>query len=129
MKTRLASLLLLAAGLLAGPLAHALEQPAALLGAEDLKPLVGRSDVRLLDIRAPQDYAAGHVPGAVNTPYGQYRGPADNPGKLPTAKQLTQVLRRAGVTADQHVVVLHGGRNSNEFGEIGRAPSRERERS
>src|SRR5690606_25213965 len=76
MKARLASLLLLAAGLLAGPLAHALEQSAALLGAEDLKPLVGRSDVRLLDIRAPQDYAAGHVPGAVNTPYGQYRGPA-----------------------------------------------------
>lgn len=120
MKTRLASLLLLAAGLLAGPLAHALEQPAALLGAEDLKPLLGRPDVRLLDIRAPQDYAAGHVPGAVNTPYGQYRGPADNPGKLPAAEQLTQVLRRAGVTADQHVVVLHGGSNSTEFGAAAR---------
>ena len=120
MTPRLASLLLAAVCLLGGPLAFALEHPAALLSAEQLKPLVGQPNVRLLDIRAPKEFAAGHIPGAVNTPYGQYRGPADNPGKLPTAEHLTQVVQRAGIRADQHVIVIHGGSNHTEFGAAAR---------
>jgi thiosulfate/3-mercaptopyruvate sulfurtransferase len=116
---RLASLLLAAVCLFGGPLV-ALAQPAALLSAEQLKPLVGKPNVRLLDIRAPQAFAAGHIPGSVNTPYGQYRGPADNPGKLPTAEHLTQVVQRAGIRADQHVIVIHGGSNHTEFGAAAR---------
>lgn len=118
---RIASLLVAAACFLGAPLAaFALAQPAPLLSAADLKPLVGQPNVRLLDIRAPQQFAAGHIPGSVNTPYGQYRGPADNPGKLPTAEHLTQVVRRAGITPDQHVVVIHGGSNHTEFGAAAR---------
>lgn len=118
---RLASLLAAAACFLGAPLlAFALEKPAALLSADALKPLLGQPNVRLLDIRAPQEFAAGHIPGSVNTPYGQYRGPADNPGKLPTAEHLTQVVRRAGITPNQHVVVIHGGSNHTEFGAAAR---------
>ena len=117
---RLASLLVAAVCLLGGPLLAAAAQPAALLSARDLHSLIGKPNVRLLDIRAPQQFAAGHVPGAVNTPYGQYRGPADNPGKLPSAEHLTQVVRRAGLTPDQHIVVIHGGSNHTEFGAAAR---------
>lgn len=116
---RLASLLVAAVCFLGGPLLAA-AQPATLLSAQDLQALIGKPNVRLLDIRAPQQFAAGHLPGAVNTPYGQYRGLADNPGKLPTAEHLTQVVRRAGITPDQHIVVIHGGSNHTEFGAAAR---------
>lgn len=118
---RLASLLAVAACFLGAPLpATAQDRPAALLSADALQPLLGRPNVRLLDIRAPQQFAAGHVPGSVNTPYGQYRGPADNPGQLPTAEHLTEVVRRAGITPEHHVVVIHGGSNHTEFGAAAR---------
>lgn len=74
----------------------------------------------MLDIRAAQDYAAGHIPGAVNTPYGAYRGPADNAGALRPESDLTELLRQAGVDADTHVVVAHAGSNQTDFGAAAR---------
>lgn len=35
---------------------------------EDLKPLIGRSDVRVVDVRSPEEYASGHLPQAINIP-------------------------------------------------------------
>ncbi|MBP6491012.1 MAG: sulfurtransferase, partial [Thauera sp.] len=67
--------------------------PAPLLQPAELKTLLGQPGVRVLDIRADKDYAAGHVPGAVNTPYGKYRGPKENPGQLPSEAALTQLLQ------------------------------------
>jgi MFS family permease len=34
----------------------------------DLKPLLGRPDVRVVDVRSPEEYASGHLPEAVNIP-------------------------------------------------------------
>ena len=51
-----------------------------LLQMHEMQPLLGRADLRVLDIRADRDYAAGHIPGAVNTPYSKYRRPADSAG-------------------------------------------------
>src|SRR5699024_2835930 len=93
---------------------------APLLSAAELKPLLEQPDVRVLDIRAPQDYAAGHIPGAVNTPYGEYRGPADNPGALRSEDELTALLRKAGIDDDIHVVVTHAGSNQTDFGAAAR---------
>lgn len=36
---------------------------------EDLKS--GRPDYVILDVRSPEAYAAGHVPGAINLPHGR----------------------------------------------------------
>ena len=74
-----------------------LTAPAPLVNAAELKTLLGQPGVRVLDIRADKDYAGGHIPGAVNTPYGKYRGPKENPGQLPAEAALTQVLQAAGV--------------------------------
>jgi MFS family permease len=38
------------------------------LEPEDLKPLLGRADVRVVDVRSPEEYASGHLPEAVNIP-------------------------------------------------------------
>jgi thiosulfate/3-mercaptopyruvate sulfurtransferase len=123
----------LAVALLAGSLAAVLPfaasadeaAPAAaaaspLLSATGLQPLLEQPDVRVLDIRAPQDYAAGHIPGAVNTPYGAFRGPADNAGSLRTEGELTELLRKAGIDGATHVIVAHAGSNQTDFGAAAR---------
>lgn len=88
--------------------------------AAELKPLLGEGDVRVLDIRAPKDYAAGHIPGAVNTPYAAYRGPADNAGALPPETKLTELLRQAGITSSTRVIVAHAGTDHSDFGAAAR---------
>jgi thiosulfate/3-mercaptopyruvate sulfurtransferase len=83
--------------------------------AQDAAPLV-------LDIRAGDEngYAGGHIPGAVSAPYSLFRGPAENPGQLPTDERLTEVLRGLGVTADRPTVVVHQGANETDFGAAAR---------
>ncbi len=94
--------------------------PSPLLTPAELKALVAQPGVRVLDIRADKDYASGHIPGAVNTPYGKYRGPKENPGQLPTEAALSTLLQSAGVSADTHVVVVHGGTDHTDFGAAAR---------
>jgi thiosulfate/3-mercaptopyruvate sulfurtransferase len=86
----------------------------------DLKPLLGQDDVRVLDIRAPKDYAAGHIPGAINTPYAAYRGPAENAGALQPEAKLTDLLRKAGITENTRVIVAHEGKDHTDFGAAAR---------
>lgn len=74
----------------------------------------------ILDIRAPKDFAAGHMPGAVNTPYAAYRGPADNPGRVPGLADLQAMLRGAGATYDKPVLVVHQGKDATDFGAAAR---------
>ena len=104
-----------------GPLVTPAELAAALQAQVDA-PLV-------LDIRAPaaadgqpadQNFAAGHIPGAVNTPYGKFRGPAENPGAVPDAAALTAVLQAAGVTEGRPVVIVHQGTDATDFGAAAR---------
>src|SRR5690625_4525375 len=90
------------------------------LTVTELKDLLDQPDVRVLDIRAPQDYAAGHIPGAVNTPYGAFRGPAENAGALRSEQELTDLLRQAGIDTSSHVVVAHAGSNQTDFGAAAR---------
>jgi thiosulfate/3-mercaptopyruvate sulfurtransferase len=97
-----------------------LTAPAPLVNAAELKTLLGQPGVRVLDIRADKDYAGGHIPGAVNTPYGKYRGPKENPGQLPAEAALTQVLQAAGVDRDSHVIVVHAGTDHTDFGAAAR---------
>jgi rhodanese-related sulfurtransferase len=54
----------------------------------------------VLDVRTPQEYAEGHVPGAVNVPYGQL---ASRLAEIPKDKDVVLYCksgRRAGIAAD-----------------------------
>src|SRR5690625_680543 len=75
---------------------------------------------RIIDIRSPEDYAAGHIPGAVSAPYGQWRGPAHNPGQLVELAQLTQLVRDLGIDHDTPIVVTSTGDDVTDFGAAAR---------
>ncbi|HMB14618.1 MAG TPA: rhodanese-like domain-containing protein [Roseovarius sp.] len=93
-----------------GPLVEPAELRAAL---DDGAPVV-------LDIRGEGAYEKGHVPGALNAPYGLFRGPSDNPGELVSEAHLTEVLRGLGIDAGDSVVVVHQGSSQTDFGAAAR---------
>ncbi|MEM8788470.1 MAG: rhodanese-like domain-containing protein [Pseudomonadota bacterium] len=78
------------------------------------------SGALILDIRTLADFEAGHIPGAVNTPYALYRGPADNPGRVPALADLQTTLRAAGAAYDRDVLVVHAGADATDFGAAAR---------
>lgn len=87
-----------------------------LLAPAELKALLGNPSVRVIDIRDPKSYAAQHVPGAVNAPYGKWRGPASNPGELPELPKLTSLVQSLGLTPATHAVVVSSGADATDFG-------------
>lgn len=87
-----------------------------LLTATELDAIRSDADVRIIDIRSPEAYAAGHIPGAVSAPYPKWRGPANNPGQLPPIDELTKLVRSLGLDADSHAVVVSTGKNATAFG-------------
>lgn len=91
-----------------------------LLSPAELSPLLQQDQVRVIDIRPPADYQAGHIPGAVNAPYGSWRGPASNPGELPDLPELTQRIQSLGLTPETHAVVVSSGANATDFGSAAR---------
>jgi rhodanese-related sulfurtransferase len=85
------------------------------IGLEDAKAAVEAKEATVIDIRKAEDFAAGHIEGAINVPFGENMQEkfADLPdGKLivacysgQTAGQTTAVLRMLGHDA----VSLHFG--------------------
>jgi len=87
-----------------------------LLSPSELQSRLQDASVRVIDIRDPQSYAAGHIAGAVNAPYGQWRGPANNPGELPALPKLTALVQSLGLTPASHAVVVSSGADTTDFG-------------
>jgi thiosulfate/3-mercaptopyruvate sulfurtransferase len=91
-----------------------------LLTPAELSPLLQTPGVRVIDIRTPKEFAEQHIPGAVNAPYGQWRGPATNPGELPDHDKLVKLVQSLGLTADTHAVVVSHGKDATDFGAMAR---------
>lgn len=106
-----AAALALAAGIAAADEWNKLVEP------QDLAALSG---VTVVDIRNQDDYAEAHVPGAVNVPYGLWRGPADNPGAIISDATLTDVLQQAGLDHGDKVVITHAAVSQTDFGAAAR---------
>lgn len=125
---------LLAVGVLAWAAAPAVAEPPTdaaagwhrLISAEELRGLDPGS-ILLVDVRSEQEYAQGHLPGAINVPGKHWRTPSAKPDAGPSqyifrksddpdAPDLAQyeaLLSAAGIRNDHHVVVYgaHAGRN------------------
>lgn len=56
----------------------------------DLRKRAARGDVTVLDVRPPEEYAAGHVPGALNVPVRELEAQL---GKLPRAQEIVAYCR------------------------------------
>ncbi|NMM38869.1 MAG: sulfurtransferase [Glaciimonas sp.] len=82
----------------------------------ELKALLANPVVRVIDVRPGPEYVNNHIPGALSAPYGDWRGPASNPGDLPLLPQLTKLVQRLGLTPANHVVVVSSGADSTDFG-------------
>lgn len=79
----------------------------------------------IIDIRGPAEdgksvYAEGHLPGAINAPYGLFRGPSENPGAVVPEEQLQKVLRGLGVSVDRPTLIVHQGSDITDFGAAAR---------
>ncbi|SDX62865.1 sulfurtransferase [Roseicitreum antarcticum] len=66
------------------------------------------------------DFAAGHIPGAVHSPYAQWRGGPENPGALRDVSAFADVTSNLGIDADTPVVVVHSGANQSDMGTAAR---------
>ena len=92
-------LLLAWSGAKAAPQHAAAERAAKQTSAEQLQEALGK-DIKILvvDVRSPQEFAAGHIPGAVNIPL----------------NELARKLAEMKVAKDTTVVTVceHGGRSS-----------------
>ena len=91
-----------------------------LLSPAELSPLLDQANVRVIDIRAPKEFATSHIPGSVNAPYGQWRGPATNPGELPDHEKLVALVQSLGLTPETHAVVVSHGKDTTDFGAMAR---------
>lgn len=87
-----------------------------LLTPQELQAKLADANVRVIDIRDAKGYGAGHIPGAVHAPYGQWRGPANNPGELPALPKLTTLVQSLGLTPGTHAVVVSSGADATDFG-------------
>ena len=95
--------------------AQPLMSPAELATAQQAQPAPV-----VIDIREPKLYAEGHIPGALNAPYGKWRGPATNPGELPDISKLTTLVQSLGLTPATHAVVVSTGADATDFGAMAR---------
>ena len=98
-------------------MAHAALPP--VLSPQELAARLREGPVRVIDIRSPAD-VLGYVPGAVVAPYVAWRGPADNPGRMPELSVLTPLLQRLGIDETTAVVVVHEGSDATDFGAAAR---------
>ncbi|MHA6325293.1 sulfurtransferase [Roseivivax sp. CAU 1753] len=106
--------------LTAAPALAAIDGP--LIAARALQAELTDPALQILDIRGADDkgYAGGHIEGAVNAPYGLFRGPSENPGQMVPEAQLTETFRSLGLVADQPVVVTYQGSSVTDFGAAAR---------
>jgi rhodanese-related sulfurtransferase len=75
--------------------------PPGIIDGRSARELVARG-IRVVDVRTPAEYAAGHVPGAVNIPFDQIAaraaelGPTEEPVLL-----YCRTGRRSGIAAEE----------------------------
>ena len=90
-----------------------------LVSPAQLSERLGEVQPIVLDIRG-DDYAKGHIPGAVSAPYGLFRGPEKNPGQVPDTAILEQAYEALGLETGRAVVIVPEGKNDSDFGAAAR---------
>jgi thiosulfate/3-mercaptopyruvate sulfurtransferase len=77
--------------------------PTRLATRDQVMAALGDPGVLLVDARQPDEYAAGHIPGAINLPYRSNALPEDPKTYLP-ADDLRALYAAVGVTPDRLVI-------------------------
>lgn len=100
--------------------AHA-QLPGPVVDGFTLDSLLEEGTVKVLEIRSDaKAFAKAHIPGSVHLPYGAFRGPKNNPGKLPELTELAKALGSVGLLPTDSVVVVADGVTTTDFGAAAR---------
>lgn len=78
-------------------------QPTVLATYDEVLGSLGKPDVAIVDARTPEEYAAGHIPGAVNVHYTENTTP-DSPLYWKPASELLDLYAAVGVKPDKRVI-------------------------
>lgn len=81
----------------------------------ELTAALARTDPVILDIRG-EAYGNGHIEGAIDAPYGLFRGPADNPGQLVPEDRLEAIYEKLGLDPQRQIVIVSQGDTNSDFG-------------
>jgi thiosulfate/3-mercaptopyruvate sulfurtransferase len=75
------------------------------------------SSVCVIDIRPREAFAAGHVPGAVSSPYtmGWRAREGAAPGMLPSTEALETLIGATGLTPDKRAVIVASGATASDL--------------
>ncbi len=76
-------------------------------------------NVVVVDLRSAEDYAIGHIPGAVNAPYGKFgwRETVDDVvGMLPPLDAINERIGSLGISPDSTVILVPYGDSSSDVG-------------
>ena len=67
---------------------------------------LGRADVRIVDLSDAEDYARGHIPGAVHLDFTETRAQAsEGVFRVPTAEEGRRLMTQLGITPETTVVL------------------------
>ena len=72
---------------------------------EDMQKAVESGECHIVDVREPNEYAAGHIPGAKSHPLSSF-----DPTKLPTGKPLILVCQAGGRSSRALQAAMAAGR-------------------
>ncbi len=93
--------------------------PQLLVGTQWLTQHLNDRDLRIIDMRnSPDEYAAGHIPGAVHLPVNQIRVALKESGfAMPPDYEIEERLGQLGITRETMVVVYddQGGLNASRL--------------
>jgi thiosulfate/3-mercaptopyruvate sulfurtransferase len=103
----------------------------SLIAASELQARLANPKLLIIDVRSAAEYAAGHIPGAINLPGSQWRTPATrSPSKDGIGQQIfrkadgsldvaryEKYLGEAGV-ANDHAIVVYGGHAGRADGSV-----------
>lgn len=84
-----------------------------ILEAEQLKPLLGKKELLIIDLSDLNTHQTSHIPGAIHLAYEQLcQELPDTAGEMRDTTPLGQTLKQIGLTPNHHVIAYDNGDNS-----------------
>lgn len=88
------------------------EDPSKLVEAKNFAAEAQKPGVVVVDMQSEEDYAAGHVVGAVNIPSSDIVISVPVPNMLTTSKKLAKLMGKMGISNDTQILVYDSDRMS-----------------